>query len=89
MVADYLSQLESGEAGDDVRDNLSDAQVFRVTTENTVDGTIAEEDKWLTNMHKLLSAKSPLEELNWDEWKRLAVQSRSFCLLQDRFTTRE
>ena len=53
-VADYLSQLESGEAGDGVRDDLPNAQLFRVTTEHMVDGTV-NEDKWLTNMLQFLS----------------------------------
>ena len=30
-----------------------------------------------------LSTGVTLEEMNWDERKRLAVQSRHFCLLQD------
>ena len=31
-VADYLSRLESGEAGDGVRDEFPDAELFRITT---------------------------------------------------------
>ena len=63
-IADYLSRLESGEVGDRVRDELLDMQLFRVTTENTVDRMIAEEDKWLMNMHHFLNTGLPLEELN-------------------------
>ena len=81
VVADYVGRLESGEAGDGVKDDLPDALLFRLTTENTVDRTVAEEDKWLTNMHHFLSIGLPSEELNRDERKRLAVQSRHFCLL--------
>ena len=51
VVADYLSRLESGEAGDGVRDEFPDAELFKVTTETTVDETMAGEDKWLRNMH--------------------------------------
>ena len=54
-VADYLSRLESNEAGDGVRDEFPYAELFRVTTELTIDATVAEEDKWLTDMHKFLS----------------------------------
>ena len=36
-VADYLSRLESGEAGDGVRDEFPDAELFQITTEPTTD----------------------------------------------------
>ena len=32
-----------------------------------MDETVAEEEKWLTNMHKFLSTGLTPEELNWDE----------------------
>ena len=51
--------------------------------------TIAEEDTWFTNIHQYLSTKLPLEELNRDERKRLAVQSRHYCLLQDTLYNKE
>ena len=82
-VADYLSRLESGETGDGVPDEFPDAELFRVTAEMTTDGTVAEEDKWLTNMHQFLSTGLPPEEMNRDERKRLVVQSRHFCILRD------
>ena len=59
VVADYLSHLESGEAGDGVRDDFPDAELFRITTEPTTDSTVAEEDKWLTDMHQFLSTGLP------------------------------
>ena len=83
VVADYLSRLESGEASDGVQDEFPDARLFKITTETTVDGTVVDEDKLQMNMHQFLSTELPLEEMNWDERKRLAVQSRHFCLLQD------
>ena len=70
-VADYLSQLDSGEIGDGV----PDAALFRVTVETTTDTTVRDEDKWLTNMHQFLSTGLPPEEMNRDERKRLAVIS--------------
>ena len=82
-VADYLSRLDSGETGDGVPDEFPDAELFRVTAEKATDGTVAEEDKWLTNMHQFLSTGLPPEEMNRDERKRLVVQSRHFCLLRD------
>ena len=48
VIANYLSQLESGEVGDGVHNEFSDVELFRVTTEPTTDSTIAEEDAWLT-----------------------------------------
>ena len=82
-VPDYLSRLESGAAGDGVRDEFLDAQLFRVIAENMVDETVADEDKWLTNIHHFLSSGLPPKDLNRDERKRLVVKSRHFCLLQD------
>ena len=82
-VADYLSRLDSGETGDGVPDEFPDAELFRVTAETATDETVAPEDKWLTNMHQFLSTGLPPEEMNRDERKRLAVQSRHFCLLRD------
>ena len=37
VVADYLSRLESGEAGDGVWDEFPDAELFQITTEPTTD----------------------------------------------------
>ena len=82
-VADYLSRLESGETGDGVPDEFPDAELFRVTAETTTDGTVVDEDKWLTNMHQFLSTGLPPGGMNRDERKRLAVQSRHFCILRD------
>mgnify|MGYP007084843742 CR=1 FL=1 len=68
-----MSWLESGEAGDGVRDEFPYAELFRVTTELTIDATVAEEDKCLTDIHKFLSNILPLEKMDRDERKRLAV----------------
>ena len=82
-VADYLSRLESGETGDGFPDKFPDAELFRVIAEKATDGTVVEEDKWLTNMHQFLSTGLPPGGMNRDERKRLAVQSRHFCILRD------
>ena len=81
-VADYLSRLESGEAGDGVRDEFPDAELFRITTEPTTDSTVSEEEKWLTDMHQFLSSRLPPDKMDWDERKRLAVRNRHFYLIQ-------
>ena len=72
-VADYLSRLESGEARDEVQDEFPDAELFRVTAELVTDSTVAEEDKWLTDMHQFLSTGLPPDKMDRDERKRLAV----------------
>ena len=72
-VADYLSRLESGEVGDGVRDKFPDAELFRITTEPATDATVAEEDKWLTDMHQFLSTGIPPDKMDWDERKRVVV----------------
>ena len=72
-----------GEAGDRVRDDFPDAELFKVTTDTVVDDTVASEDIWLINMHQFLNIGLPPEDLSRDERKRLAVQSRHFCLIQD------
>ena len=42
-----------------------DAQLdFRVTAKNTVQETVAEEDKWVTKIHQFLSMRLPPKELN-------------------------
>ena len=79
-VADYLSRIESGEAGDDVQDEFPDAELFRIMTEPATDATDAEEDKWLTDMHQFLSTGLPPDKMDQDERKRVAVRSWHFCL---------
>ena len=63
-VADYLSRLESGEAGDGVRDEFPDAELFRITTELATNPTVAKEDKWLTDMHQFLSIGLPPDKMD-------------------------
>ena len=46
-----MSWLESEEAGDGIRDEFPDVELFRVAAESAIDVTVAEEDKWLTDMH--------------------------------------
>ena len=82
-VADYLSRLESGEAGDGVRDEFPDAELFRITTKPATDSTVAKEDRWLTDMHRFLSTGLPPDKMGRDERKRLGVRSHHFCLMQD------
>ena len=82
-VADYLSRLESGEAGDGVQDEFPDAELFRITTAPATDATVPEEDKWLTEMHQFLSTGVPPESMDRDERKRMAVRGRHFCLVGD------
>ena len=66
-VADYLSHLESGEAGDGIRDEFPDTELFRITTEPANDSTVAEKDKWLTDMHQFLSTRLPPDKMDRDE----------------------
>ena len=80
-VADYLSHLESGEAGDGIRDEFPDTELFRITTEPAADPIVPEEDKWLTDMHQFLSIGLPPKKMDQDERKRLAVRSRHLCLI--------
>ena len=79
-VANYLSQLESG---DGVRDEFPDTELFKITVEVAVNETMAGEDKWLTDMHQFLFTRLALEKLEPGQWKQLAVQKRHFCLVQD------
>ena len=58
-MADYLSRLASGEAGDRVRDEFPEAELLRVTAEPATDSTVVEEDTWLTDMHQFLSTRVP------------------------------
>ena len=83
VVADYLSRMESDEAGDGVRDDFPDVELFKVAAELAIDIIVAEEDNWLTDMHQFLSTRLPPEKMDQDERKRLVVRSRNFCLIQD------
>ena len=38
-----------------MQDEFSDVELFRITTELAIESTVAEEDKWLTDMHQFLS----------------------------------
>ena len=67
VVADYLSLQESGEAGDGVRDEFPNAELCRITIEPEIDSTVAEEDKWLTDMHQFLSTGLPPDKMYRDE----------------------
>ena len=44
---------------------------------------VAEEEKWLTDMHQFLSTGLPPYKMDRDERKRVAVQSRHFYLIGD------
>ena len=44
-IANYLNRPECGEAGDGVRDEFPDFELFKVTAEMVVDETVAGEDK--------------------------------------------
>ena len=68
-----MSRLESGEARDGVRDEFPNAKLFRVTAEPATNSIVAEEDKWLTDMHQFLSTGLPPDKMDRDERKRLAV----------------
>ena len=83
MVADYLSRLESGEAGDGIRDEFPDAELFRITTKPATGSTVAEEDKSLTDIHQYLSTGLPPDKMDRDERKRAAVRSQQFYLIRD------
>ena len=82
-VADYVSRLKSGETGDGVRDEFPNAELFRITTEQATDSTISEEDKWLTDMHQFFSTELPLDKMDRDERKTVAVRSWHFYLIGD------
>ena len=77
-VADYLSRLESGEPAEPTYDDLPDAGLFSVTTLPD-----DKEDEWITKMTHFLSIGLPPDHMTLDARKRLAVQSRNFCLVSD------
>ena len=70
-ITDYLSRLESGKPVEPAYDDLPDAGLFNLTT--MADD---KEDEWITEMTHFLSSG-----LSLDARKRLAVQSRNFCLV--------
>ena len=58
-----------------MQDEFSDVELFRITTELAIESTVAEEDKWLTDMHQFLSTGLPPEKMDRDEWMRLAAEA--------------
>ena len=47
--------------------------MFKITIVEAIDASVPVEDKWMTNTHKFLSSGLPPEDMNRDEWKRLAL----------------
>ena len=66
-----------------MQDEFRDAKLFRITTDPAMDATVADEDKWLIEMHQFLSTGVPPENMDRDERKRVAVRSRHFYLVGD------
>ena len=50
-----------------MQDEFSDVELFRITTELAIESTVAEEDKWLTDMHQFLSTGLPPDQMDQDE----------------------
>ena len=80
-MADYLSQLESGEPGDRVRDDFPDVELLETIYSIEVDEEFA--DLWFTKMILFLSTGLPPKGMSLDERKQLVVRSQKFCLLED------
>ena len=77
-VADYLSRLNSGEPAETPYDDLSDTNLFGLTTTIHQSDT---EDEWISDMTNFLITALPPDLSPLHARKRLAVQSRNFCLL--------
>ena len=75
--------------GDGVQDEFPDAQLFRVTAENTVDETVADKDKWLTNSHHFQSSGLPPEELNETSGNGWWYKAVTFVYYRTRYTIKE
>ena len=79
VVAHYLSHLESGELVEGVPDDLSYADIFRITITPPHPDP---KDKWIGEMVQFLDTVLPPKDLMLDEKKRLVVCSRNFCLVE-------
>ena len=82
-VADYLSRIENGADAVDGDDDFCDGAILHIEAENPEQPNTPHEDKWVTEMSTFLSTGLPPPRMQTDEKKRLAVQSRTFCLIQD------
>ena len=76
-LADYLSRLESGEAPTGLKDDFLDKGVLKITTEP---GEEEDPEKWTVDMEFFLSSGILPEEMGREEWKRLRVRARAYCL---------
>ena len=74
-IANYLSRLESGEEGIEVKDDFPDAQFFWVDIVPATEMGKDKTDAWITEMTIFLSTGLPPENMSLDERKRLAVRS--------------
>ena len=72
-----------GESDDAVRDEFSDAKLFKITVEEAAEAMVSVQDKWMADMHRFLISRLTTKEMSRDKQKQLAVQSRHFYRLQD------
>ena len=49
-----------------MQDEFPDAELLRKSTKLATDATVAEEDKWLIDMHQFLSIGLPPDKMNSD-----------------------
>ena len=80
VVAHYLSHLESGELVEGVPDDLSYADIFRITITPPHPDP---KDKWIGEMVQFLDTVLPPKDLMLDEKKRLVVRSQNFYQLHN------
>ena len=77
-VGDYLSDLKLGELAETEYDEIPDASLFCLGIATLL---VDSEDNWIMGMTQFLNTSLPPDHLTLDGKKRLAVQSRNFCLI--------
>ena len=82
-IANYLSQLETGEPTIGVRDDIPNTKLFRIQVDRTEEVQDDIIDSWITDMTIILSTGFPPEGMPLDERKRISVRSRNFHLLKE------
>ena len=82
-VADYLSKIENGADAVEGDDDLPDGAILHIDTNDPEHHRAPPEDKWLTEMSVFLRTGLPLPRMQTNKKKRLALQSRNFCMIQD------
>ena len=80
-IADYLSQLDTGEEAQDTYDDFPDSNVIRNSEAATTSTNLTPADDWLEEMTHVLTTRLPPSRMATNKKKRMVVRNQNFCFL--------